>query len=648
MINRISFRRPAKIFFIACLSFLAIWIGSIALISGLLLHRLNRVRQMADDLPHIQLANLAVEVHGARQQFSVLHAELAPLLWITSQFHGDLGAVKPLADAGSEMLVAGDEILSTLKPSLGSVDIASLSMAQLPGILDALADARPDLAAAYLHVDSASAALAHIEGPLSSQMEHWSSLVNQAVQLARLGLQGLQIGPGLLGQAGPRTYLLLLENPDEMRATGGFISAVGLMKIDNGKLVDISVQDSYAVEDFSKWHPDPPQPLFDYMLAEQWVVRDANWSPDFPTSAQDAIRLYQISNPKQKQIDGVIGLTSEGVKMFIASLGPLNVTGLPEPVTASNFNKILEDTWNPPPDTGNFKAWFTTRKQAIGLVMTAAMDKILHGEADWPQLAQGVVKAFSQRQLMFYTYSEAGELKKMQWDGSLRSSIGDYLMVVDSNVGFNKANPLVSEKVNYRVTLQSDGTGHAVTEIDYVHQGKQTGIVCKHYIQLGTKVTYDILRQTCYYDYLRIIAPSGSRLLQATPQAVSPDYLLPGVSAPGKAETFQDDLLGRTVLSEFFVLEYGKQLQVHFEYDLPKVVNDLHLQKQYTLIVQKQGGTGAIPVGVELTLPPGASLVSSDPLPISSSGGSLKFDLRLDVDRQINVIYSLVPGSENP
>jgi len=137
--------------------------------------------------------------------------------------------------------------------------------------------------------------------------------------------------------------------------------------------------------------------------------------------------------------------------------------------------------------------------------------------------------------------------------------------------------------------------------------------------------------------------PRGSRLNNATAHPVPGNYLLSGVAADGKAKTLQDDLDDRTMFGQFFLVEYGKQLQTRFEYNLPVVVTDAAGQKRYALLLQKQSGTDAMPVKVKLTLPARARLVSASPSPTVQSGAVLEFDLRLDVDQQIEVVYALAP-----
>ncbi len=54
-----------------------------------------------------------------------------------------------------------------------------------------------------------------------------------------------------------------------------------------------------------------PGPLSRYLLGpkQPWQLADANWSPDFPTSAQEAVRLYR-NEGGAGPIDGVLGITT--------------------------------------------------------------------------------------------------------------------------------------------------------------------------------------------------------------------------------------------------------------------------------------------------------------------------------------------------
>ncbi len=344
-------------------------------------------------------------------------------------------------------------------------------------------------------------------------------------------------------------------------------------------------------------------------------------------------------------MQGVFGLTLKGVELLFSGLGSLDVQGWPEPITANNISRILKESWNPPQDITSswekLKDWQENRKQFVDVILHTAMEKLLAGKANWRQLGQGMIDALNQRQLMIYTIPEANKLKQMGWDGSVRSSAGDFLMVVDANVGFNKVNSIINESVNYQIKLLPDGTGHAVVGLKYENQGTSTNILCTQKVIYDENITYEKMMQECYYDYLRLIVPRGSKLVQATAHPAPGKYFLSGVAVDGEAMTLQDGLSDRTVFGQFFVVEYGKQLLARLEYDLPVVVRGAARQKRYVLLLQKQPGTDAMHVKVELTIPAGARLVSTNLKPATRSSDTLEFDLLMDIDRQLEVVYVL-------
>jgi len=643
--NNHDLHRFLRIGLLVTLLTVGAWGWNVATLGLSLQNRAGRLQQMAANPASINLRTVAQEVRGARQELTLLRSWVSPFLWLGARVGGDLGAGEPLMEAGVESLIAADELLNALAPSLGDLGLSSFSMKRVPLILDALVMARPALTRAESHLNAAAMAIARIQGPLSPRVERWVGQAGKLVEFAQYGIGAAQIAPALLGQNGSRTYLVLVQNSDEIRPAGGFISNFARAEISHGQLISMTIQDSYAIFDPSKYYPDPPAPLLEYMGSEQWLFRDANWSPDFPTTALDAVYLYQIT--RLEQVDGVIGVNLKGIDLLIAGLEPLNVPDLPEPVTVANASKILKDSWNPTQDisrsSDDWWKWYYTRKQVIGAAMRAAVDKLQAGKANWTRLGLGTIDALRQRQLMIYTSSPAANtLRRLRWDGALRPNQGDYLMIVDANIGFNKANVLVSQNADYQVALRADGTGRVTVILSYAHQGMKGDVVCMQIIPYDANVTYDKLTHTCYYDYLRLVVPRGSQLQQATAHPTPGEYLLSGKPSDGKAEAMSDET-GRTIFGQFFVVEYGKQLETRFEYDLPVVVTDVSGHKRYSLLLQKQSGTDAMPVKVRLTLPDRARLVSASPRPVVQAGTILEFDLKLDTDRQIEVIYALAP-----
>ena len=133
--------------------------------------------------------------------------------------------------------------------------------------------------------------------------------------------------PAILGWDGPRRYLVLTQNPAELRPTGGYTGSYGIIAFDKGRITERVFRDIFLLD--LPWdYPfiKAPTELTNYLLGptQPWQLADANWSPDFPTSAQDAIRLYE-NESGDTQIDGVLGITTYTIDELLKVTGPITV-----------------------------------------------------------------------------------------------------------------------------------------------------------------------------------------------------------------------------------------------------------------------------------------------------------------------------------
>ena len=132
--------------------------------------------------------------------------------------------------------------------------------------------------------------------------------------------------PGILGWGEEKRYLVLAEDPAELRPTGGFAGTYGILGFKDGRIVERAFHDVYQL-DLKPGLPYvlPPDGLKNHLLGQfSWQLADANWSPDFPTSAQDAIRLYTLESG-DSNVDGVIGITTYALDHVLNVIGPVAV-----------------------------------------------------------------------------------------------------------------------------------------------------------------------------------------------------------------------------------------------------------------------------------------------------------------------------------
>ena len=591
-------------------------------------------------------------LHMTHSDLQSLQAESAPLLALASHmrwlpgYGADLHATPALLQMGINLSAAGEQVLNALQPLLDGSTTADTGTLGLT--VTTLQDAQPQLTAALATLAKVRQTRRTISTDrLSSAMKRWVTRLDQTLLFLEDGLQGAIAIPGLLGSLEPLTYLILIQNDDELRPTGGFISGVARAVLDRGRVVELTFADSYAVDDFSQPYPTPPRPLREIMGAEMWVFRDSNWSPDFPTSAQAALELYRLHN--NAEIDGVVAVDQRALRLLVTALEPLDVVEYPEPLTSENVIRALRHSWAPAKEEGLTQEWWQQRKDFMGRLLSAVVNKLHNepGQINPAELGWSVLRALEEKHLFVYLTRggpAAQMLHQAGWDGALLDTQDDYLMVVDANLGFNKVNPFITESLSYTVDLRDPDQPQAILTLVHRHAGPKVGAPCRH--EARYDLTYEEMMQGCYWDYIRVYVPQGSRPLEATPHPVPASMLLTRKERGGQAELVPYET-GKTVFASFLVLGPGEQKETRFVYDLPAaIIEEDGQHRRYRLHIQKQGGTDANEVRITLLLPSEARELSVYPVPNMREGDSFLYELQLETDLDIEFRFNVHSGAD--
>jgi len=540
-------------------------------------------------------------VRAARQDLDTVQEAAGPLLavaphlgWVP-RWGGDLTQAPHLLEMGRQLLHAADALVPLSDALLELQEQGSLS---LDALLPLLVTHRPALEQAAAAAEAALAAREAIsEASLSPRVRSLLARADLYLPLLGEGLALAEAAPDLLGAGGERRYLLLAQNADELRATGGFISGVGLLTVQDGKVTGLAFTDSYAVDDLTKPHPAPPPALSRYMLgAGILVLRDVNWWPDFPTVAQAAEALYELD--RGVVTHGVVAADLEALRQVLEVLGPIPLPGYGEAVDAANLIPFLKTYWAAPkeaPSLGEkpWQEWWQHRKDVMGDVLGAVFLRLSTGEVDWPALLRAVLSALEEKHILLYVNHPQAQavLARRGWDGALSPPAqGDYLMVVDTNVGFNKVNPRIQEAITYTVRLDGAGGAEAELTVRYMHGATKPITTCVQEARYGD--SYDEMQERCYWDYLRVLVPPGVEVLGHE-----------GLEE-GTFEVLREDRRYET-LSGLLVLKPQEERIVRLVYRLPA---GRIAPGAYRLWVQKQAGTHALPFTLQVYRPDGTPL----------------------------------------
>lgn len=562
-----------------------------------------------------QLSRLEEDLHALRGELGLL-VNVAPALGWMPEYGSDLSQAPALFDFSGSAVHSARLTLQILNEVNTKLDVGRASGEPLGrSAVDAISEQKDQISIAQNSLAQTLALRSMIDAShLSTTSSKLVGRIDTVLPDWKGGLDAMALAPELLGADHPREYIVMVQNSDELRPTGGFISSIVRVRVEHGDITGLDFKDSYAIDNPATPHPPPPAPLAKYMNAGAWYLRDANWSPDLPTTARDFFTLYGGA-----QSDGVIATNLNLVENLLEASGPVTIPGTGERIDADNALAVMQAHYESPQGEGQTGDWWAHRKDFNGKLLVTILDRMRDGEFDHFKMAQALAHALNSKDLMFYM-NDADVQAKVEaagWAGKLDQKSGDSIEVIDANLGFNKVDPNIVRNFRYAVKLDATGTGQSEVILNYQNLSPSNGAPCVHAPYYGS--TYAELQQGCYWDYIRVAAAPNAKLAQEN----------------GGAATGDEAVIGdRPVANSYLVLPKGESREVKFEYSTPNLLSE---GKTYRLRIEKQPGAPQVSWKVEIQLPDEWTDLRADPSPQSMDGHKLEYQFAPDGDKEITI-----------
>ena len=367
-----------------------------------------------------------------------------------------------------------------------------------------------------------------------------------------------------------RTYFVLLQNNYELRPGGGFLGQYAVVKIKNGAVASAVVEDANLLDQRIKnagYKVTPPWPLTRYAQIKRWMLRDSNFSPDFPYNAEKAEYFYRLGGGREK-FDGVIAVNADVFNRALDLTGPITIPGYGTydgTDGALKLEEAVEKNFLGDDVPAELKE---NRKNVMKKIAAEMIARLNHVE-NIPKIAEFAQKELRSKDVML-NFDDArlqSLVESVHWDGSVAKDwSGDYLMVVDANLGALKSDFYVKRSLDYAVDFTGERPKATVTYV-YDHTA-----------------TYGDWRTSDYHTYTRILAPSGSTYIDQSRKNTG------GIMAQDSED------LKKTVFGYKVDAIMGRALETSIQYELPASIT----ADNYRLLIQKQSGTGTIPVTVHV------------------------------------------------
>lgn len=445
----------------------------------------------------------------------------------------------------------------------------------------------------------------------------------------------------LVGQSGPKKYLVLFQNNTELRATGGFIGSYALADFNRGFLRSFEVKDVYEIDGQGKTNIIPPKEL--QHITPVWGMRDANWFVNFPDSAKKIMQLYTENNGGLA-VDGVITITPTIISRILEIIGPVELPEYQKVINGGNFLAEIQE---------EVEYGLNRRqpKQILVDFVPEFLEKL--GQLDkenWADIFKILTEGAEQKHILAYFKNARMEKTAVEggFAGEIKSADQDYLSVVHTNVKGSKTDAFIDNTYQLKSEINGQGLIEHTLSVIRKHRGGTTG--------------FGFYNRT-NYDYVRVLVPNGSKLLAINGQSAGKfpplvDYeeknpsaggfvsdselaayeqravvVKPGVKqfeekGPSLAEA------GKTVFGFWLTVEPGQTKTVTLKYETP--VTDS--ENRYSLLVQKQPGTLEDLFVLSLTLPEEKQVIYKNQ-DLTLSGNIAKFQMKLLKDVTVELQF---------
>ena len=387
-----------------------------------------------------------------------------------------------------------------------------------------------------------------------------------------------------------KRYLVVFQNNDELRASGGFIGTYGVLEFQNGQLRLEKIESIYQLAGQLNQNIAPPVPIA-RLLNDRFNIQDSNWFVDFPASARKILEFYETATGSLA--DGVIAVTPDVFEGLLGIAGPIAMDEYGEVLTKENFRERVQIRTSLEYD----KALNQPKKLLSDFAprLLAGISK-LSGDEFLP-VFDILSSMVSQKQILVFSLDEYTQaaIADAGMSGEIKKAAGDYFAVFHSSVGGGKTSMDVDSKVNKKVEVSPEGEALVTLWITRAHRDFEEKFFPRN------------------VDFMRVLIPPDSELVEVSgfdeislASSVRPGYLEDADVKNWQSEiTPLDDgaaYIGREagyrVVSGWLELDPGESRTIQIKYRLGSKIERL-----YTNLLQKQPGARSFDFTLEIKTP---------------------------------------------
>ncbi len=257
----------------------------------------------------------------------------------------------------------------------------------------------PDVRRAADSIDKASGQLSDIRSddllfPFNDLVGDLQGQVTRARAAATASAHAFELLPDMLGEQEPRDYLLVIQNPAELRSTGGLPGSLAVLHAEDGK-VTMGWQGSAS--DISSSGPVvrlPRDTELQYGTTPATDARDANFTPDFPEAAE--ILKTMAERKLDTRLDGVVAVDPIALALMMRGTGPVTLNDRVTLNAGNVVSVLLNQTYQAIDNAEAQNTFFETAARKI-------FESVMTGQGDQQLAIRGLASAAGQHRVQVWS-----------------------------------------------------------------------------------------------------------------------------------------------------------------------------------------------------------------------------------------------------
>jgi len=407
-----------------------------------------------------------------------------------------------------------------------------------------------------------------------------------------------------------------------MRANGGFAGSYTKITVETPDFdslsffnfeffremkLDVSFHDIYVPNGQLGGHVTPPEPIQQAFGKGTWELANADWQPNFPTTATSIRWFLEKGKEANPDVLGIVNLST--IKKVLNIIGEFKIPENDKVITPDNLYLYLQGKAEV-----NFFPGSTQKADALHSVGTSALKKINSLKlAKKIQIAKVLYQDLKNNNIVLNSTNPDFQkfLEDQNYAGAYQADTYDYYGLVEMNLGANKANQYVTRQTTHVIarsetTKQSPTISHTI-DIDLQNTSPEKNPnpplhYGGHYIgffRIYLPPTATNIQLT-HSEYLPCNAANQSYCYSSTSSANVNQAILenqtPKITTCDQiSEICNSSSQKFTIVSFWHLTLAGQHSDIKLSYNLPNID-----PKEYSLTLLKQNGLPVSPQSLNI------------------------------------------------